>query len=156
MSYNHENLIVGCGNILYKDDGLGPEVINYIKENNIEFNGDTYIIDGATSAPHYIFTLPQPKWKNLIIIDIAELKKEPGTIEVLDIKDIKESERYMDVHGMSATFPLHNLKNVNIKLVVCQPEDISTEMEIGLSKTLEDKIPEIVAKTKEVLENMTQ
>ena len=36
MSYNHENLIVGCGNTLYGDDGFGPEVIRYIKENNIE------------------------------------------------------------------------------------------------------------------------
>jgi coenzyme F420 hydrogenase subunit delta len=59
MSYNHENLIIGCGNTLYGDDGFGPEVIRYIKENNIKFPGDTCIIDGATSAPHYIFTLPQ-------------------------------------------------------------------------------------------------
>ena len=65
MSYNHENLIVGCGNTLYGDDGFGPEVIRYIKENNIEFPGDTCVIDGATSAPHYIFTLPQEKWKNI-------------------------------------------------------------------------------------------
>ena len=35
MAYNHENLIVGCGNILFKDDGFGPEVINYMKENDV-------------------------------------------------------------------------------------------------------------------------
>ena len=66
MSYNHENLIVGCGNILFGDDGFGPKVIEYMKENNVEIPGDTCLIDGGTSAPHYIFTLPQDKWKNII------------------------------------------------------------------------------------------
>ncbi len=155
MSYNHENLIVGCGNILYKDDGLGPEVIKYIKENEIEFPGDTCLIDGGTSAPHYIFTLPEDKWKNIIIIDIASLNKKPGTIDILDLNQVKESERYMDVHGISATYPLHDLEDrVNIKLVVCQPEEVSSEMEIGLSKSLEEKIPKIVEITLDVLNSM--
>lgn len=157
MSYNHENLIVGCGNILYKDDGLGPEVISYMKEHNIEFPGDTHLIDGATSAPHYIFTLPEDKWKNIIIIDIAELQSKPGHIEILELDDVKESDRYMDVHGMSVTYPLHNLPdNINIKLIVCQPEDVPLEMEMGLSETLENKIPEIVELTKKTLDEMIQ
>ena len=155
MSYNHENLIVGCGNTLYGDDGFGPEVIRYIKENNVEFPGDTCIIDGATSAPHYIFTLPQKKWKNIIIIDIASLNKEAGCIEVLDLDQIHEEDRYMDVHGLSATYPLHDLKDkVNIRLVVIQPENVPVEMEMGLSKALEDKIPQTIDKTIEVLTSM--
>ena len=117
MAYNHENLIVGCGNILFKDDGFGPEVINYMKENNIQLPGDTCLIDGATSAPHYIFTLPEDKWKNIIIIDIAQLDTKPGTLAVLDLGDVKEEDRYMDVHGVSVTYPLHDLEDkVNIKL----------------------------------------
>ena len=145
MSYNHENLIVGCGNTLYGDDGFGPEVINYIKENNIKFPGDTCVIDGATSAPHYIFTLPQEKWKNIIIIDIASLNEEAGIIKVLDLDQIHEEDRYMDVHGLSATYPLHDLKDkVNIKLILIQPKNVPIEMEMGLSKVLEDKIPQTI------------
>ena len=152
MSYNHENLIVGCGNILYGDDGFGPEVIRYMKENNIELPGDSIIIDGGTSAPHYIFTLPEDKWKNIIIIDIASLNKKPGTIEVLNIDEVAEDERYMDVHGLSATYPLHDLKDkINIKIVACQAENVPQEMEIGLSNSIEKSIPEAVNKTKEVL-----
>ena len=155
MSYNHENLIVGCGNTLYGDDGFGPEVINYIKENNIKFPGDTCVIDGATSAPHYIFTLPQEKWKNIIIIDIASLNEEAGIIKVLDLDQIHEEDRYMDVHGLSATYPLHDLKDkVNIKLILIQPKNVPIEMEMGLSKVLEDKIPQTIDKTIEVLNSM--
>lgn len=155
MSYSHENLIVGCGNTLYGDDGFGPEVINYIKEHDIDFPGDTCVIDGATSAPHYIFTLPEEKWKNIIIIDIALMNEEIGSIKVLDLDQIHEKERYMDVHGLSATYPLHDLKDkVNIKLIVIQPENIPEEMEMGISKTLKDKIPQTIDKTIEVLNSM--
>ena len=61
----------------------------------------------------------------------------------------------MDVHGLSATYPLHDLKEkVNIKLIVIQPENIPFEMEMGLSKTLEDKIPQTIKKTIEILNSM--
>lgn len=157
MSYNHENLIVGCGNILYGDDGFGPEVVSYIKNENIEFRGDTCVIDGATSAPHYIFTLPQEKWKNIIIVDIASLNRTAGTIAVLDLDEVHEEDRYMDVHGLSATYPLHDLDDkINIKLVVIQPENVPLEMEIGLSKVLEDKIPETVETIHELLDSMLE
>lgn len=157
MSYNHENLIVGCGNILYGDDGFGPETIKYMKENDITLPGDTILIDGATSAPHYIFTLPEDKWKNIIIIDIASMKKSPGHIDVLELDEIIESERYMDVHGISATYPLHNLKDkIKIKIVACQPENIPNEMEIGLSKNVEKSIPKAVEVTKKVLTKLLE
>lgn len=155
MSYNHENLIVGCGNILYGDDGFGPNVIEYIKKNNIKLNGDTCLIDGGTSAPHYIFTLPQEKWKNIIIIDIASMNKKAGYVDVLTLDQIHEEDRYMDVHGLSATYPLHDLEEkVNIKIVAVEPENVPLEMEIGLSDTLERKIPECVDKIIEVLNIM--
>ncbi|WP_455645192.1 coenzyme F420-reducing hydrogenase, FrhD protein [Methanosphaera sp.] len=155
MSYNHENLIVGCGNILFGDDGFGPEVIKYMKDNNIELSGDTCLIDGGTSAPHYIFTLPQDKWKNIIIIDIASMNEKPGTIDVLELDQVQEEERYMDVHGISATYPLHDLKDkINIKIVACQPENVPLDMEIGLSETLIESIPETVETTIKVLNDM--
>lgn len=155
MSYNHENLIVGCGNILYGDDGFGPEVIKYMKDNDITLPGDSVLIDGGTSAPHYIFTLPEDKWKNIIIIDIASMNKKAGSIEVLELEDIIEEERYMDVHGISATYPLHEIKDdVNIRIVACQPENVPQEMEIGISDTLKKHIPQVVDMTIKVLEEL--
>ena len=32
MPYDAEILVVGCGNILFKDDGFGPEVINALED----------------------------------------------------------------------------------------------------------------------------
>ena len=155
MSYNHENLIVGCGNILFGDDGFGPKVIEYMKENNVEIPGDTCLIDGGTSAPHYIFTLPPDKWKNIIIIDIALLNKKPGTIEVLNLNQVKEEDRYMDIHGISATYPLHDLEDrINIQIVGCQPENVPQDMDLELTETLNASIPEAVEITIKLLNKM--
>ena len=61
----------------------------------------------------------------------------------------------MDVHGLSATYPLHDLKdNINIKIIAIQPENIPVEMELGLSETLESKIPQTIDTTIEVLNSM--
>ena len=155
MSYNHENLIVGCGNILYGDDGFGPEVIKYMNEHDISLEGDTVLIDAATSAPHYLFTLPEDKWKNIIIVDIAKMNEEAGCIKVLKLSDVKEEGRYLDVHGISVSDPLRTLENtVNIKIVAIEAENFPDEMQLGLSKTLQDKIPDVVNTIKEVLNEM--
>ncbi len=155
MAYDHENLIIGCGNILYGDDGFGPAVIEYMKKYNIMLEGDTQLIDGATSAPHYIFTLPEKKWKNIIIIDIASMNKKPGEIDVLKLDQVKEQERYLDVHGISATDPLHELEDhINIRIVACEPENVPDEMELGISETLEKSIPQVIEKVKEVLSDL--
>ena len=155
MAYDHENLIIGCGNILYGDDGFGPAVIEYMKKYNIMLEGDTQLIDGATSAPHYIFTLPEKKWKNIIIIDIASMNKKPGEIDVLKLDQVKEQERYLDVHGISATDPLHELEDhIYIRIVACEPENVPDEMELGISETLEKSIPQVIEKVKEVLSDL--
>ena len=37
MTYDAEVLVVGCGNVLFKDDGFGPATIDEI-EKNLEKN----------------------------------------------------------------------------------------------------------------------
>lgn len=57
MTYDAEVLVVGCGNVLFKDDGFGPatidEIEKHLKERPLPDNVMT--IDAGTSAPHYLF-----------------------------------------------------------------------------------------------------
>ena len=32
MAYDAEVLVIGCGNVLFKDDGFGPAAINKLEE----------------------------------------------------------------------------------------------------------------------------
>lgn len=52
MPYSAEIIVVGCGNILFADDGFGPEVIKalgeYSKENPLPDN--VMLIDAGTGG----------------------------------------------------------------------------------------------------------
>ena len=50
---------------------------------------------------------------------------------------MKEEDRYMDIHGISATYPLHDLEDrINIQIVGCQPENVPQDMDLELTETL--------------------
>ncbi len=66
--------VVGLGNILMGDDGLGIEAVNKLKKDYI-FDPPIEIIDGGVGS----FSLPLHKFKKVIIIDaIKDNFKRPG------------------------------------------------------------------------------
>jgi coenzyme F420 hydrogenase subunit delta len=67
MPYDAEIIVVGCGNVLFKDDGFGPAVIEaleeYFKEHEDEKPENVMFIDAGTGGPHFVFSLPHDSWK---------------------------------------------------------------------------------------------
>ncbi len=74
-------LVLGLGNILLGDDGIGIHVIRSLQQNHPDLQ-DVTLIDGGTLS----FTLAEfiEAADNLIIIDAAQLKREPGTIALFE------------------------------------------------------------------------
>lgn len=70
-------LVLGIGNTLLSDEGIGIHVLNHLHEHHPELAGVTYL-DGGTLS----FTLAGAieEADNLIVLDAAELKAEPGTV----------------------------------------------------------------------------
>lgn len=79
MPYDAEILVVGCGNILFKDDGFGPEVIKALEEyfKDREKPDNVMFIDAGTGGPHFVFSLPHEEWKKMIVVDVVEFNAEP-------------------------------------------------------------------------------
>ncbi len=71
------NLVLGVGNILLRDEGVGVRVIDYLSRHFPALPGMTYL-DGGTLS----FTLAPAieDADNLIIVDAAELHGEPGLV----------------------------------------------------------------------------
>lgn len=67
MPYHAETIVVGCGNILFKDDGFGPFVIHKLEEyfEDKEMPDEVMFIDAGTGATHFIFSLPDEYWKKV-------------------------------------------------------------------------------------------
>ena len=179
MPYGAETIVVGCGNILFKDDGFGPVVVNlfekYFKDENnddydpsvisyienefdknvlqeieddfegVEIRDNVKFIDAGTGATHFIFSLPDERWKKVIVVDVVEFDAEPGTIKIFSPFDMPRA-KYENVHTWAIEEPLHELaEKCEVVIVGCQPEVISSpDVEMGLTDSVIKSIPEAV------------
>ncbi|MDR3292363.1 MAG: coenzyme F420-reducing hydrogenase, FrhD protein [Methanobrevibacter sp.] len=147
MPYNVETLVVGCGNILFKDDGFGPSVINALEEYfaDKDMPEETMFVDAGTGATHFIFTLPDEKWKKLIVVDVVEFDAKPGTVKIFSPYDMPKGV-YQNAHTWPVEEPLHELaKDIEVVIVGCKPKEISApDVEMGLTEPVEKAIPEAI------------
>jgi hydrogenase maturation protease len=110
-------LILGIGNNLLSDEGIGIHVIRYLDEHHANTPAVTFL-DGGTLS----FTLAEPiaEHDNLIVVDAARLGEQPGTVRCFEGNDM---DRYLtgnrasvhevglvdlfDISRLSGTFPTH-------------------------------------------------
>lgn len=146
MPYDAEILVIGCGNILFKDDGFGPAVIKrleeYSKEHSLPEN--SMLIDAGTGGPHFIFSLLRNA-EETYHSDIVQFGAEPGTIRTFSVEELPEGS-YENVHSWPVSQPLHNLsKQCEVVVVGCQPETVSApDVELGLTESVENAIPKAI------------
>ena len=76
-----KTLILGIGNTLLADEGLGIHLLEHLRERHPDLPGVTYL-DGGTLS----FTLaPQIEdCDNLVVLDAAQLQAPPGTVHLLE------------------------------------------------------------------------
>jgi hydrogenase maturation protease len=131
-------LVLGIGNLLAGDDGLGPIAIERLVTSSPEFPPGTEIVDGGTCGLFLLAYLAGVD--SLVAIDAAELGAEPGTVRVL--RDIRPSDPvmcapHMSIHqaGLADMLSAARLARClpgRVTLVGVQPSVI-TDMTIGLS-----------------------
>ena len=149
MPYDAEILIVGCGNVLFKDDGFGPRVIEtleqYFKEHEDERPENAMFIDAGTGGPHFVFSLPHESWKKMIVVDIVEFKAEPGTLRKFDVDEIPKGS-YENMHSWPVNQPLHELsETIDVMVIGCKPKEVSApNVEMGLTPPVEKAIPKAI------------
>mgnify|MGYP001817407531 FL=1 len=80
-------LILGIGNTLLADEGLGIHLLDYLIEHYPDLPGVTYL-DGGTLS----FTLAPliEDCNNLIVLDAAQLQRDPGSVVLLTGADMDE------------------------------------------------------------------
>lgn len=54
--WNSEILVLGCGNILFGDDGFGPEVVEHLQK-NYEIPPEVYVMNVGTSVREILFPI---------------------------------------------------------------------------------------------------
>jgi len=146
--------ILGIGNILLKDEGVGIHVLHALQDSPLLTDAGVEIIDGGTS-PNVLYLLDGAD--RLIIIDAVEGGGEPGTIYRFREGNIEQEGKYvLSIHQIGLLEDLEMMEHMEGKrkdaiIIGVEPKEIGWGLE--LSSEVEQKIPQIV---KVVLEEITE
>ncbi|MDD5687755.1 MAG: hydrogenase maturation peptidase HycI [Elusimicrobia bacterium] len=135
-------LIVGIGNSLKGDDGAGCEVIK-----QLEGKTNYKLLDVGSAPENYTKKIKEFCPDTIIFIDAVEMKEKPGTIKIIDEKEI--SSGFFTTHNMPLNLFLDYIKEqtkAKIIFIGIQPKS----MKFG------DKISPPVKKAIEKLTNILQ
>jgi hydrogenase maturation protease len=136
-------VIIGVGNLLLKDEGIGIHAVKFLQE--IDLPPDIKLIDGGTSPDLIAYTRAGDK---MIIIDAARAGGAPGTIYRFKPEDLAaEKGSLASAHELGV---VQNLRLISltgnepreIVIIGIEPGEIGWGME--LSAGLQQKLPEIV------------
>ncbi len=155
---NCKILILGCGNILFGDDGFGPHVAEELQKNyNLPEN--VGVINAGSSVRNILFdiVLSEKKPDKIIIVDAIDAGKTPGEIFELPIDEIPEKKiDDFSMHQLPTSNLLKELKDfckVDIVIIACQVENIPEEVTASISKKITDAIPEVCKRINEIIKN---
>jgi len=146
--------IFGIGNILLSDDGAGVHAINKLKS-DYQFPESVELIDGGTKGLDLL-----PLFENrdkVLIIDAANFKKEPGTIDVIEGDKIpgflssKLSVHQIGLPDMLFAARLMEIIPSEMCLVGIQPKSMEsgTELSEEIKLKLEPLLERVILKLKE-------
>lgn len=139
-------LILGCGNILFGDDGFGPAVIDYLQK-HYQIPEHICLLDAGTGARKYLFTLAlsDERPKEIVIIDAVDKGMPVGELFEISIDDIPlEKADDFSMHQAPTSNLLKEIKeknNVKVRVLACQVASIPAEINSGLSEPLEKAVP---------------
>lgn len=74
-------LVLGVGNVLMRDEGVGVHVAREIARDASLFGGDVHVVDGGTLGLDLLPLIADAR--ALVLIDAVDLRAEPGTVSVL-------------------------------------------------------------------------
>lgn len=139
-------LIIGCGNILFGDDGFGPAVVRRLYE-HYTIPGHVCLIDAGTGVRNILFTLAlsEKRPEEIVVIDAVDKGLQPGELFEISIDDIPlEKADDFSMHQAPTSNLLKEIKEkcgVTVRVLACQVADIPEEMRTGLSGPLERAVP---------------
>jgi coenzyme F420 hydrogenase subunit delta len=138
-------VVLGCGNILFGDDGFGPSVAEYLQK-CIRLPHNVSVINAGTSVQGILFDLilSEQRPKKIIIVDAVDAGRKPGEVFRLNADELPP--RKMDdytLHQMPSSNLLKELEefcNVDVTIIAAQIDRIPEAVRPGLSDVLMESV----------------
>ena len=148
--------VVGVGNILLKDEGVG---VHSLKElSNHQFSKNVKFYEGGTRI---LDVLPNLEgFDAIIMIDAVTSGKKPGTVNIfkVELSEDKNSKEMFSLHEMDLISTLKFAKKIydlpkKIIIVGIEPKEVDVGNE--LSEDLSKAIPEVIKRVQEIINELS-
>ncbi|MFO7817384.1 MAG: HyaD/HybD family hydrogenase maturation endopeptidase [Desulfovibrionales bacterium] len=139
-------LVLGVGNILLMDEGIGVHAVREIWDKewpeNVEF------LDGGTFTQDLFYVFE--KYEYILVLDVIRAGNEPGTIYRVEEKDLVENEKQaLSLHDIDLLDSLRMASLLGnrpgLTVIGIEPEKIDWGTE--MTPTLKDRFPFFVEKS---------
>ena len=138
-------LILGIGNLLMGDEGVGVHTIKALEGKS--FPDDVDILDGGTGGFHLMAYFQE--YENIIMIDATMDKKPAGTVSIIEPKFASDFPKTLSAHDIGLKDMIESVtiigKLPKIYLITVTIDTIQS-MQMELSTKVKDAIPEIIKK----------
>ena len=145
-------LVIGIGNILLNDEGVGIHVISRMEKEG--FTGAD-LLDGGTGGFHLLGFIQS--YKTVIIVDASLDQFPAGHVRVLHPRYARDFPKQLSAHEiglkdlLDAAFLLGNMPQ--IYLVAVSVKDFR-EMGMELTPEVERAVPEVIEQVKELVDSL--
>jgi hydrogenase maturation protease len=138
-----KTLILGLGNVLLQDEGLGVHTLREMQK--LEWPENIELLDGGTGG--FVLLSLFNEYKQFIIIDATLSNDPPGTIKVIEPKFAKDFPRSLSTHELGlkdlieSAQLLGKMPKIYLIVVNIHPQQ---EMNIELTEKTKLVIPDVV------------
>ena len=148
-------LIMGMGNILLSDEGVGVRAVEYMEKQQLPENVD--LLDGGTGG----FTLlPEiMKYEEVILVDATLDDRPPGTIRVIQPRFAADFPKAMSTHDIGLKDLIESASIMGklppLHLIVVTIPDFQP-MDMDLSPEIQKVLPDVYKTTLMILEKINR
>ncbi len=140
-----KTIVIGLGNILLKDEGVGVHAVNAVRE-RYTFSPDVEIIDGGTLGLDLLHFFEGRE--RILIVDAVDFKKEAGYIGAIEDDKIpstlfsKLSVHHIGLSDVLFAAKLMDFTPSKIRLIGIQPQSLDVGLDV--TECISDKMEELI------------
>ena len=139
-------LVLGCGNLLFGDDGFGCAVVEYV-EKRYQVPDSVCLLDTGTGVRKLLFTIcvSPVRPQRILVIDAIDVGREPGEVFEIDLSEIPVIKLDdFSLHQLPTSNLLRELQDtcaVEVRVLACQTGPLPEQIQAGLSSSVNHAIP---------------
>ncbi len=143
MNTPAKTLILGVGNLLLKDEGIGIHVVRALEKETLP--PEVSLLDGGTGGLHLIGWLTG--YDRIILVDATLDERPPGTVRLIRPRFAADYPPLMSAHEIGLRDMIEAMLLCGdlpeVQLIVVSAADLH-EVDMKLSPAVEAAVPEVI------------